>query len=221
MVITVPGVLFVPDCPSHLICPRQLLATSTHPGAGIHITETCLQMWFHNNFFTIPYDTGTQLPILYTTSGITSYINYCISRQLNHLPQTSCLLAHADPATNVTLEVPGTLTKAQQLKLHWYNWLNHINFDQLTQWMRQGLIKADPATINCPNPVCAACHYGKARRCPHSSATGVIDKHHLAPGDGVSTDQLEARHPGIVPTNKGSPTSATYKYCNFWVDHFS
>ncbi len=161
-VITIPGILFVLNCPTRLICPWQLLATSTFPGAGIRITPTCLQMWLHNKFFIIPYDSSNQLPILYTTPGIKSYINYCILRQLHHSPHATCLLAHSTSATGNTSATPSTLTKAQLVKLHWHQRLNHINFDQLTSWMRQGLIKADSATINCPNPVCAACHYGKA-----------------------------------------------------------
>jgi hypothetical protein len=219
--ITIPGVLFVPDCPTRLICPRQLLATSTSPGADIRITPSHLQMKLHNKRFIIPYDPINNLPILHTTPGVKSYINYCITKHLHHSPQLQCYLAQDKTSLNPSSPIGNNLTKPQLTKLQWHQRLNHINFNQLTSWMRQGHIKVDPAVINCPDPICAACQYGKARRRSHSSDTGRIDKDASAPGDGISADQLEAGTPGIVPTNKGSPTSATYKYCNFWVDHYS
>lgn len=63
--------------------------------------------------------------------------------------------------------------------------------------------------------------FGKAKRRPHRSHTSSITSIHVNPGDGVSADQFEAGVPGIVPTTKGLPTSMTYKFCNFWIDHSS
>jgi hypothetical protein len=87
--------------------------------------------------------------------------------------------------------------------------------------MRYGVIKVPPSVITCPAPVCPACQYGKAHRRIHTSDVGKIDGKHHRPGDGVSADQLKAGHPGIIPTNKGSPTTSAYHYCNFWVDYYS
>jgi hypothetical protein len=87
--------------------------------------------------------------------------------------------------------------------------------------MRSGAIQVPKDVIVAPNPVCAACHYGKAHRRTHHSSTGTIGKEHDFPGAGVSADQLEAGCPGLLPTTKGSPTTQRYKYCNVWVDHYS
>jgi hypothetical protein len=87
--------------------------------------------------------------------------------------------------------------------------------------MRDGTLKVPASVARSPDPLCAACQYGKACRQSHYLNTGQIDLNHDAPGHGVSADQLEARTPGIIPTNKGSPTTASYRYCNFWIDHYS
>jgi len=87
--------------------------------------------------------------------------------------------------------------------------------------MRDGTIAAPTAVINSPHPICAACLYGKAKRRPHNHHTGSITHNCHRPGDGVSADQLEAGTPGIVATTKGLPTNMTYKFCNFWIDHYS
>jgi hypothetical protein len=114
-----------------------------------------------------------------------------------------------------------SLTLAQSLKLEWHQRLNHINFDQLNTWMRNGRLKVPQEVISAPAPVCPACAYGKAKRRPHTTCTSPIAGNHTKPGDGVSADQLEAGCPGLIPTSKGSPISTRYHYCNVWVDHHS
>lgn len=79
----------------------------------------------------------------------------------------------------------------------------------------------DPSVANAPDPLCAACQYGKAYRKSHKADKGSIMSQHLHPGDGVSADQLEAAYPGGLPMTKGLPTTKRYKYCNIWVDHYS
>ena len=75
--------------------------------------------------------------------------------------------------------------------------------------------------MSTPDPVCAACQFGKAHKKSHASDTGHIGIHHTAPGEGVSSDGMEAGVPGRIMTTGGSPFTHCYKYCTFWVDHHS
>jgi hypothetical protein len=92
---------------------------------------------------------------------------------------------------------------------------------QLNVWICQNCFSIDPSIANAPDPICAACQFGKAHRKPHKNNTGSISARHQHPGEGVSADQLEATYPGKLPTTKGLPTMKHYKYCNVWVDHYS
>jgi hypothetical protein len=55
----------------------------------------------------------------------------------------------------------------------------------------------------------------------HKSDTGKIAKNAKAPGDGVSSNGMEAGCPGKVMTTHGIPTTKKFRYCSFWVDHYS
>ena len=200
--VTIPNVLFVPNCPGRLICPRQLLLSLPQP---CHFNGTSEAMTFHipNHTIVVPYANGSRLPILYTCASTQAYMTFCSTHDL---PSAS---------------TPANLTPAQHLKLRWHQRLNHANMDQVTAWMRAGTIQVPPEVINCPNPTCAACLFGRAKRRPHTQQTNPIAANHTAPGDGISADQFEAGSPGIVPTSKGLPTKMTYKFCNFWVDNYS
>jgi len=202
--ILLKDVLFVPNCPSHLICPRQLLHAL--PGdATASITENSIVLHFGNNSFTVAYDTTSRLPILWTSSNIQAFLNF----------------THSTSSNSNTTSNLANLTPSQHIKMRWHNRLNHIGFDQLTSWMKDSTISVPPEVANCPSPMCSACLFGKAKCRPHAQHKGSITSAHTTPGDGVSADQFEAGAPGIVPTTKGLPTSMTYKYCNFRVDHFS
>jgi hypothetical protein len=202
IVVNIPDVLFVPTCPSRLICPRQLLGSLPGPATAT-VTTTATLFSFSGGEITVPYHTHSKLPVIWTSNSIQAYVNYCG-------PQS---------ASQPALGVPANLTPAQLIKLRWHNRLNHMGFDQLTSWMRNGTIDVPSTVTNCPNPICGACLFGKAKRRPHTTHRGSITAHHTTPGAGVSADQFEAGVPGIVPTTKGLPTSLTYKYCNFWGDH--
>jgi hypothetical protein len=113
------------------------------------------------------------------------------------------------------------LSQAQQQKLLMHLRCNHRNWQDINSWIRKGLLPVSLTVANCPDPVCGACQFGKAKRKPHAKATGGITKTATVPGAGVSADQLEVGCPGRIPTTKGLPTTKRYRYCNLWVDHYS
>jgi hypothetical protein len=208
----IPGTLYVPGCPSRLLCPRQVLVSDTSGEARCTLTTKGIHLFLNGHNISALYQTHHNLPILNTAPTIACYQAFCHHTQSTTLPSSP---------SGVSNPVAAPLTLAQQIKLQWHQRLNHVNFDQLHRWMRQGLLKVSPEVISSPPPVCQACSYGKATRRSHTNCTSPIDGAHLKPGDGVSADQLEAGCPGIIPTSKGSPISAHYQFCNVWIDHHS
>jgi hypothetical protein len=69
--------------------------------------------------------------------------------------------------------------------------------------------------------MCITCNFCKAHQKSHKSNIGLIACGHTKPGQGVSSDDLEANTPGWSLTTKGQPSTTHYKYASFWVDHMS
>jgi len=91
----------------------------------------------------------------------------------------------------------------------------------MNQWIRDGTLRCDKRLATEPDPDCPSCQFGKAHRRSHKSDTGHIIAGHTTPGMGVSSDGFKAGCQGWVMTTGGSPTNKCYKYCSFWVDHYS
>jgi len=208
--------LYVPQCTARLICPRQLCIQSTNPQDGFNSTGTHGILTYQGQTTTIPYDNMTQLPVLYTAPGCSSYQRFCAHQ--SYLKQTT--LSTLNP-TEPPQFLYCNLTPNQQKKLHLHERCAHVGWHQLNSWIRQGLLPCDPALAKEPDPVCAACQFGKAHKKPHLADVGSISKDHLAPGDGVSTDGMEAGTPGRVFSSSGLPSPRKYRYATFWVDHYS
>jgi hypothetical protein len=214
--LTLPNCLYVPQCTTRLLCPRQIGSTSGFPGDGFNALSEHPILTFEGKPTTVKYDEISNLPILYTAPGLTSFQRYCA----NH----SFLTAQPDNKdTNKTnpLFLYRNLTPSQQRKLHLHERCTHTHWDQINSWIRSGSLPCDPALASTPDPVCAACQFGKAHKRTHKTDTGHIAKHHHAPGEGVSSDGMEAGCPGRLLTTHGLPSTRRYKYCSFWIDHFS
>jgi hypothetical protein len=69
--------------------------------------------------------------------------------------------------------------------------------------------------------MCVACQFGKAHHRPQKCDTGHIDTSHTTLGAGISSDGMEAGMPGRTAAAKGLPSMARFRYCCFWVDHYS
>ena len=207
---------YVPQCTARLLCPRQLGIQSGHSTDGFNSTTEKGTLTFHGQPTTVHYDTLTQLPILYTAPGCTSFHRFCANQ--SYLKPTPGSTLHP---TSQPQYMYCNLTAAQQKKLHLHERCAHTGWDQLNSWIRQGLLPCVPALAREPDPVCAACQFGKAHKKSHLADVGSITNTHLAPGDGCSTDGMEAGTPGRIFSTSGSPSPRRYKYVTFWVDHYS
>jgi hypothetical protein len=159
-------------------------------------------------------DTTTQLPIFFTAPGIETFEIYCANNSLlQYSPSIN------KPTTDAATFSP--MSSAQRRKLQLHERCNHVDWAQLNAWIRAGLLPCNPDLANTPDPLCAAFQFGKAHKRSHHADTGHIAKNAKSPGDGVSSDGMEAGVPGRIMTTHGSPTTRRYRYCSFWVDHFS
>jgi hypothetical protein len=79
------GTLYVPNCTACLICPCHLSTTSGCSTDGFQSLAHTGILTYQGKATTVPYDLVSQLPILHTTSGITSYVRFCSSPFIVHL----------------------------------------------------------------------------------------------------------------------------------------
>jgi hypothetical protein len=201
--------LYVPKCSVHLLCPRQIGATTNNPADGFNACSDNPILTVDGKQTTVQYDSLSKLPVLFTASGISSYQRY-----LGNLTEIK-----ADPATHSNLL---NLTKKQKQKLYLHECCAHEGFANLNSWIRQRKFPLiDPSLANEPDPLCTICQFGKARRKTHNAHNGHISSGHTVPGTGVSSDGMEAGLPGRIFSTKGLPSTKKYKFVSFWVDHMS
>jgi hypothetical protein len=86
---------------------------------------------------TITYDTISNLPILYTASGISSFHRVCANQ---HYVQQL-------PSVDHPFFLPHNLTPKQQRKLHLHERCAHANWEQINAWIRAGNL-AHPSPRN-------------------------------------------------------------------------
>jgi hypothetical protein len=198
--------LYVPQCTSCLLCPRQI-SHNTGNSTDCFISGGSQSMLIcHGKHITISYGTRSNLPIIYSTPGICTYTRFCAHQSV----------INSTPAVPTTALSPG-----QQKKLQLHEWCAHPNWDQLNAWILQGLLPCDTNLTNEPDPVCSTCQFGKAHRKTHKCDVGHIGRDHQQPGNGVSSDGMEAGCPGQPMTMSGLPTNKCFHNCSFWVDHYS
>jgi hypothetical protein len=200
--------LYVPQSAVCLICPRQIGATTGCQADGLHATHSACQLIVEGKATTLTYDTVSNLPILFTKPGITTFVNYM---------QPYHAYTSATPQTTAI-----NLTKKQRQKLYLHEMTAHEGFKNLNRWIRKRVFPGvDPALAQEPDPICPTCAFGKAQRLCHKTHTGHISSGHQAPDQGVSSDGMESSTPGRPFTTKGSPSKLRYNYVSFWVDHMS
>ena len=123
------------------------------------------------------------------------------------------------------LAYPRILSPAQQELLSWHNRLCHLPFARLFQLARWKLLPASILQCEPKPPLCVACQFGQAHRCPwraKGKVSGSIRRdNELQPGDGTSVDQIVSAQPGLIPQMAGFPTSDRIWGTTNFCDHVS
>jgi len=184
------------------------------PRDGFHALQDHGILTCHGTAVKIPYHNATGLPIIFGSALNDS------SPSTKSATAFPAALKHPHNSLQGPSAQKQNLTNSQCLKLLMHERFNHRNMETISQWKRCGLLPVDPSVAACPDPIYTACQMGKAHRKNHASTKGSIAANCHFPSDGVSANQLEAGHPGKIPTTKGLPTLKQYKYCNLWVDHY-
>jgi hypothetical protein len=209
--------LYVPDCVVHLICPRQIGAETIYPLDGLNATRDHTILTEDVEPTTICYDTLSQLPVLYSKPGISSYL--CFH---THLIKPIVSSDHAKASPDASIPTKLNLTARQKQKSYLHDMCAHKGFQNMNTWIHKGLFPGvNPNLTVESDPICPSYIFGKARQKCHNSHVGHINSNHTKPGKGVSSDGLESSTPGQPFTTKGSPSKTRYHYVSFWVDHHS
>jgi len=87
--ITLKNSLYVPQSAVHLICPRQIGASTGHHADGLYATATRSHLIVEGQLTTLAYDHLSQLPVLFTKPGITTYLNFVETLHVNSPASTS------------------------------------------------------------------------------------------------------------------------------------
>lgn len=131
------------------------------------------------------------------------------------------VLLNDDQAEQLITALKRPLSDLEQELLLIHHKLKHLPEKYLHRMAEQGLIPRKFRNVKLPP--CAACIFGKQSKRPWRSKASnrqIRRKEHIHPGDGTSVDQLESRHPGLVPQAKGfHRTTAKYIGATVFVDH--
>jgi hypothetical protein len=118
-----------------------------------------------------PYREGSNLPVAKLAPGISKFKAF----------QAVC-----GPVTELSMPTDtirgDNLSAASRKLLRFHHCLGHKGFSKLQQWAATGSNHMPPEIATCPVPVCRACQYGAAKKCPHEkSNTGSVSGSQTAP----------------------------------------
>jgi hypothetical protein len=199
------------------VMPRHLAECTTYKTDGFNSIRDIGILTCYGHQISVPYHTGTGLPIFSMVAGMKSYSDFCAALTIPTSNETS----ESNHLSSSPSRLKQNLTNQQCIKVLLHERCNHRNTKTNNHRICSGYLNVDPAITNSQDPIFIACQYGKAHQKQHASDKGSITKDHVKPSDGVSADQMEANYPGKLLTTKGLPTHKHYKYCNLWVDHYS
>ena len=219
--IEIKEALYVPDCPVRLVCPQQIAAQSNNTNDMFGIKGDHAILLIGSQRITIPYDEESNLPIIKTQPGCARYRTFLCHECT---PVTAGLNAHIkDDGAKGILNGGETdnLTESQREMLKWHRKLSHRSFSYIKDLARKGHLPEKLANCKTEGLVCPDCKFGHQTKRPVDKNRRRIDEGDDKPGKGVSTDQMEAGTPGLIPTNRGRRTKQRHYVATIMVDHFS
>ncbi len=153
------------------------------------------------------------MSLLSTACGTHSYLSFCKATGQSHIfpPPISM------PSITSTGKLSSNMTSEQNIKHKWHLHLNHVTTVKSINGLLLVVSPASPPSLSLLILYAPPANLATVKALPQ--VTSQFDPSR-SPGAGVSTDQMEATALGLLPTNKGQPTSHQYLYCNFWIDLF-
>ncbi len=87
--IILQNVLYVPQCTVRLLCPRHLAECTTYKTDGFSSIRDIGILTCYGHKISVPYHTGTGLPIISTAAGTKSYSDFCAALTIPNSNETS------------------------------------------------------------------------------------------------------------------------------------
>jgi hypothetical protein len=156
-------------------------------------------------------------------------LNFIENPDVAEIPQTLkdylCETQHISQAQLQDLVSPKSLSPLQEEMLSHHNGLHHIPFPRLIVMAEKGKLPTRLASLKGRCPLCVACLFGQAHKCPWQSKSKqmhpICKTTDDAPGKRASMDQMVSVQPGLVPQMSGSLTNLRIMGATIFVDHFS
>ena len=136
----------------------------------------------------------------------------------NAPPEANCYDGVPVVEDDIFEREPTTLPSDEALLLQYHCCFGHISFQLLKAMAEIGIIPKRLA--KCSTPVCSACMYAKATKCPWRSKPqkDYQNTQHLDPGNVISVDQMVSPTPGFIAQISGILTTKRYCHATVYVD---
>jgi hypothetical protein len=156
-------------------------------------------------------------------------LNFIENPDFASIPQTSDDYLRESvnilPLQLQTLLSPKSLSPLQEEMLSHHNQLHHTPFLKLIVMAQQGVLPKHLTSLKGRCPLCVACLFGQAHKCPWRSKSK--QKHPIckptddAPGKRALMDQMVSAQPGLIPQMSGCLTNLQIMGAMVFVDHYS
>ena len=175
--VEIDRVLHIPDVPTQLLSPQQLVKQTNNRKDGFHVGAKSAVLTFGGFRKTINYNCSNNLPIFNSHPGINKFKWYN-----TELVEDGGISDH--------------LTFNQRQLLHWHRRLGHMNYPAIQRFARLNLLPKELGKVRPEEyPICACCQFAKQKKrsvCPATEASPSIGAQAERPGDVISVDMIHS-----------------------------